>query len=234
MLCGATMYGQTLNGTLSAGTGTFIPPQATFASAPSSPPTGAEYTFTDASAAGVCTGGGTSIAKCRWSGSTWQAVGGGGGGGSIVSPGGITSLSYSNAAFSTAAQCAAVTIVSGISSTFRFAGKTIIQEDTQFTVSGSPTLVAGQGLTFSIGTTATCTVSPCANNIMPPLGLAVSGGQNYISDTPNEPQLTPASGTPTTYSLYGYICAPSGTNLSAYTFTAGRIQIEVAGYTGGR
>ena len=66
--------------------GNLVPPQATFASAPSSPATGAEWTFTDASASGVCTGGGTAIAKCRWSGSAWQAVGGsGGGGGSSIS-----------------------------------------------------------------------------------------------------------------------------------------------------
>lgn len=66
-------------------TGTIVPPQATFASAPSSPATGGEWTFTDASAAGTCTGGGSALAKCRWSGSAWQAVGGAGGGGSIAS-----------------------------------------------------------------------------------------------------------------------------------------------------
>src|ERR1035437_3456796 len=59
----------------------WIPPTATFASPPSSPPTGAVYIFTDASAVGTCSGGGSAIATCRWSGSAWIAVGGGGGGG---------------------------------------------------------------------------------------------------------------------------------------------------------
>jgi hypothetical protein len=70
--------------TIAMSGGRLIPPNATFASPPSSPVTGQEFTFTDASAAGVCTGGGTSLAKCRWSGSAYVAVGGGGGGGSFT------------------------------------------------------------------------------------------------------------------------------------------------------
>src|ERR1039457_6915642 len=58
----------------------WIRPTATFASPPSSPPTGAVYVFTDASGVGTCSGGGSDLAACRWSGSAWSAVGGGGGG----------------------------------------------------------------------------------------------------------------------------------------------------------
>jgi hypothetical protein len=81
LLIAAACFGQNVN---VRQTGTIIPPQATFASPPSSPPAGAEWTFTDATSAGTCSGGGTSIAKCRWSGSAWQAVGAAGGGGSIA------------------------------------------------------------------------------------------------------------------------------------------------------
>jgi hypothetical protein len=54
---------------------------ATFASPPSSPATGAVYVFTDASAVGTCSGGGSALATCRYSGSAWQATGGGSGSG---------------------------------------------------------------------------------------------------------------------------------------------------------
>src|SRR6266536_5617963 len=66
-------------GVVDARSSTWIPPTATFASAPASPATGSVYLFTDASATGSCAGGGTALATCRWSGSEWQAVGGGGG-----------------------------------------------------------------------------------------------------------------------------------------------------------
>src|ERR1039458_4431671 len=57
----------------------WIPPTAAFASSPSSPATGSVYIFTDASAVGPGSGGGSARAPCRWSGSAWAAVGGGGG-----------------------------------------------------------------------------------------------------------------------------------------------------------
>ena len=78
LLISACCFGQSKQNIVQ--TGTVIPPQAMFASVPSSPATGAEWTFTDAIAAGTCTGGGSALAKCRWSGSAWQAVGGAGGG----------------------------------------------------------------------------------------------------------------------------------------------------------
>src|SRR5450759_1665390 len=62
----------------------WIPPTSTFASLPSSAATGSVYLFTDASATGTCSGGGSALATCRWSGSAWQAVGGGGGGGTAA------------------------------------------------------------------------------------------------------------------------------------------------------
>ena len=54
-------------------------PEATFASPPATPVTGQEFLFTDATAAGTCSGGGSAFALCRYSGSAWQAIGGGGG-----------------------------------------------------------------------------------------------------------------------------------------------------------
>lgn len=53
-----------------------VPSPTTFASPPSSPRTNQAYLFTDASATGTCTGGGTSMAYCVWNGSAWQAVAG--------------------------------------------------------------------------------------------------------------------------------------------------------------
>src|ERR1035437_5849673 len=58
----------------------WIPPTSTFASPPSSAATGSVYIFTDASAVGTCSGGGSALAASRGSGSAWRAVGGGGGG----------------------------------------------------------------------------------------------------------------------------------------------------------
>lgn len=68
-------------GVVDAHAATWIPPTVTFASPPSSPPTGAVYIFTDAISLGTCAGGGTARATCRWNGSAWEATGGGGSGG---------------------------------------------------------------------------------------------------------------------------------------------------------
>src|ERR1035441_1620693 len=73
----------------------WLPPSSTFASPPSSPATGSVYIFTDAGAVGTCSGGGSALATCRWSGSAWAAVGGGGaGGGGALSA--ITAASSTN------------------------------------------------------------------------------------------------------------------------------------------
>lgn len=69
------------SGTVDAHSATWIPPSCTFASPPSSPPTGSVCIFTDASAAGTCGGSGTALSYCRYSGSGWIAIGGAGGGG---------------------------------------------------------------------------------------------------------------------------------------------------------
>ncbi len=93
----ACAYGQgvanyTQTGLVDAHGANWIPPTYTFASPPISPATGTVYIFTDASATGVCTGGGSSLATCRWSGSTYAPVGGGGG---AVGPTGPTGPSAS-------------------------------------------------------------------------------------------------------------------------------------------
>src|ERR1035441_5112930 len=80
----------------------WIPPTATFASTPGSPATGSVYIFTDASAVGTCSGGGSALATCRWSGSAWSAVGGGGGGGGTA--GGSTGQVQVNSSSSLAGQ----------------------------------------------------------------------------------------------------------------------------------
>src|ERR1019366_7151684 len=128
LLTAAACFGQ---GIANVGqTGTIVPPQATFASPPSSPVTGAEWTFRDASTAGTCSGGGSAIAKCRWSGSAWQAVGGGGGSSSQASifSGGTQVQGYVQCAHSTvsytaltaAAASQQITIQTGISGNARW------------------------------------------------------------------------------------------------------------------
>ena len=84
-----------LSGLVDAHGANWIPPTATFASPPASPATGSVYIFTDAGAVGACSGGGSALATCRWSGSAWVAVGGGGaGGGGALSA--ITAASSTN------------------------------------------------------------------------------------------------------------------------------------------
>ena len=77
-------FGQGLENKSTKGTGDdsrlkWIPPTATFANAPSSPPIGAVYVFTDAASLGNCSGGGTAKATCQWTGSSWAPTGGGNG-----------------------------------------------------------------------------------------------------------------------------------------------------------
>src|ERR1035438_7401704 len=82
-LMAAACFGQgkqnlVLSGLVDAHGANWIPPTATFASQPGSPATGSVYIFPDASAVGACSGGGSALATCRWSGSAWVPVGGGG------------------------------------------------------------------------------------------------------------------------------------------------------------
>lgn len=83
LLMAAACFGQSKQNVLQTGLvdahgANWIPPTSTFASPPSSPATGSVYIFTDASAAGACSAGGSALATCRWSGSAWSALGGGG------------------------------------------------------------------------------------------------------------------------------------------------------------
>src|SRR5258708_23965029 len=81
----------------------WIPPTSTFAAPPSSPAPGSVYIFTDASAAGTCSGGGSALASCRWSGSMWSAVGGGTGSGGRT-PGGARGQAAINSGGTVAGQ----------------------------------------------------------------------------------------------------------------------------------
>ena len=71
----------TMTGYTNFSGGRYRLPEATFVSPPGTLVTGQAWLFTDASAAGICSGGGTSFAQCRWSGAAWVSIGGGGGGG---------------------------------------------------------------------------------------------------------------------------------------------------------
>ena len=80
-----TTYGFINQGTTDLSRGALIPPGATFASPPASPAIHHTYRFTDATSLGTCTGGGSAIALCEWSGSAWVAISGGSGGGGTAS-----------------------------------------------------------------------------------------------------------------------------------------------------
>ena len=56
---------------MNAAGGTVQPAAATFANPPKLPATGSTYLFTDATAAGTCSGGGVASAVCRWNGRAW-------------------------------------------------------------------------------------------------------------------------------------------------------------------
>ena len=91
LLIAAACFGQARQNVVQTGTvdargANWLPPSSTFASPPATPAAGSVYIFTDASAVGTCSGGGASLATCRWSGSAWAAVGGSGGGGGGSAP----------------------------------------------------------------------------------------------------------------------------------------------------
>jgi hypothetical protein len=85
LLSCAPMYPQaketrTTTGTRNDAALIWIVPTRTFAGYASGSTAGEVYVFTDASASGTCTGGGSARALCRWTGSAWESIGGGGGG----------------------------------------------------------------------------------------------------------------------------------------------------------
>lgn len=139
-------FGQIMSTTQS---GNLIPRNATFASPPSAPATGSEYTFTDASATGVCSGGGSAIAKCRWSGSAWQTFSGTGGGTGTVTSVGLVGT----------ANQLTVTGTSPITSS----GSWTISIPNPFTLPGlmnvSASATGGSGLNLAAGTAPTSPAS---------------------------------------------------------------------------
>jgi len=204
-------------GVVDAHGASWIPPTARFANEPSSPATGSVYLFTDASAVGSCTGGGSALATCRWSGVAWQAVSGGGAGQiSIFSAGApvqrqveCASGTIGSAALTAAAPTQEITIQTGIPGNARWE-QILVSETTQFT--------GTTGLTVSMG-------RPGSNNYemtgtLVPLGVS-SGDVNYWSARPAPPQLT------STYSVVLNFAVTSG-NVNAAT--AGSLTWEVCGY----
>ena len=206
-------------GVVDAHGATWIPPTSTFASPPSSPATGSVYIFTDASAVGTCSGGGSALATCRWSGSAWQAVGGGGGSSpdaSIFSGGTqvqrnvqCASGTTSYTALTAAASNQEITIQTGISGNVRW-DQVMVSETTQFT--------GTTGLTVSMG-------RPGSNNYEmtgTQVPLMVSGGDaNFWTARPSPPQVT------STYSVVLNFAVTTG-NVNAAS--AGVLTWEVCGY----
>ena len=232
----------------------WVPPASTFAAPPSTPLTGSVYIFTDASAAGTCSGGGSALASCRWSGSAWTALSGGGGGGGAA--GGSTGQMQVNAGGSFAGQafglgggasrvaqrgieCAtgSVSLSGGI---WTYPGGTVAaaaaasQEITIITgLTGdmryTRTLLAESTQFASSSVTATKVSlgrpgSTTNDEMLPQTGFMVSSGNAWFAE--DRPQ-TPILGTANTYSLVLAIRTTGG-NVSA--LTAGAAYYEVCGY----
>ena len=215
----------------------WIPPTATFAAAPASPAVGAVYIFTDASSVGTCSGGGSALATCRWSGSEWAQVGGGGGaaggvagqvqvnsGGSFA---GQASVLSGGARVQRAVECASGSVPSNVLAALPggTSGEVTIQTSVpgdfrwdQVLVSESTQFAGVTGLTVSMG-------RPGSNNYEmtgTQVPLMVSGGDtNYWSARPIPPQL---SGT------YSIVLNFSVTSGNVNTATAGVLTWEVCGY----
>jgi hypothetical protein len=231
----------------------WIPPTSTFASPPSSPLTGSVYILMDASAVGTCSGGGSAIATCRWSGSAWIAVGGGGGGGTA---GGSTGQMQVNSSGAFAGQafglsgggsrvsqrgteCAtgSVSLSGGI---WTYPGGTVAaaaansQEITIITgLTGdmryTRTLLAESTQFASSSVTATKVSlgragSSTNDELLPQTSFMVSSGNAWFAE--DRPQ-TPVLGASNTYSLVLTIRTTGG-NVSA--LTAGTAYYEVCGY----
>ena len=205
-------------GVVDARSAVWIPPTARFASQPSSPVVGSVYLFTDAVSAGSCTGGGSALATCRWSGTAWQAVSGG----SAVNQASILSGStlvqrqvecasgtVNSAALTAAAPNQEITIQTGIPGNARWE-QVLVSETTQFT--------GATGLTVSMGRPGSNNYEMTGTTV--PLGLS-SGDVNYWTARPAPPQLT------SNYSIVLNFAVTSG-NVNAAT--AGSLTWEVCAY----
>jgi hypothetical protein len=212
------------------------PPTSAFASPPSSPPTGSEYIFMDASAAGTCSGGGSAFATRRWSGSAWSAVGrdggrtAGGSGGqaqghSRGSFAGQSSIFSGGTSVQSSVECASGTVPATALTAAAASQEITIQPAVSGNVRwaqvmvSETTLFAGTtGLTVSMG-------RPGSNNYemtrtLVPL-MVSSGDANYWPSRPDPPQLTG------TYSIVLNFAVTSG-NVNAAT--AGVLTWELCGY----
>ena len=213
---GQSKRNEVQTGVVDARGANWIPPTAKFANEPSSPATGSFYIFTDAGAVGSCTGGGSALATCRWSGVAWQAVGGGASQALIFSGGTLVQRqvecakgTVSVSALTAAASSQEITIQTGIPGNTRWE-QVLVSETTQF--------AGTTGLTVSMG-------RPGSNNYemtgtLVPL-MASSGDVNYWSSRPAPPQLT------STYSIVLNFTVTSG-NVNAAT--GGLLTWEVCGY----
>ena len=218
----------------------WIPPTARFASQPGSPATGSVYIFTDASAVGACSGGGSALATCRWSGTSWEAVGGGGGGAAAAGSSGQMQVNSSGSfagqasvysggtLVQRAVECASgivdyttlramssgtsveATIQTGIPGTMRW-DQVLVSETTQF---------AGvTGLSVSMGRPGATTHDEMTGAMVP---LMVSSGDaNFWSTRPIPPQLT---------GTYNVVLNFSVTSGNVNAATAGVLTWEVCGY----
>lgn len=240
LMFAAACFGQGKQNVLQTGVvdargATWIPPASAFASPPSSPLTGSVYIFTDASAVGTCSGGGSALAICRWSGSAWTALGGGGGtaagsdgqmqvnsGGSFAAQASIVgrgtrlqrgiecasgTVSHSDLTAATSNQ--EITIQTEISGNVRW-DQVMVSETTQF--------AGTTGLTVSMGRPGTNNSEMTGAQV--PLMIS-SGNANFWSARPIPPQLT------STYSIVLNFAVTSG-NVNAAT--AGSLTWEVCGY----
>ena len=197
-----------------------LPPTSTFASPPSSPPSGAVYIFTDASAVGACSGGGSSLATCRWSDSAWQVVGGSGSGGggsdSSIFSGGtqvqrLMQCAHGTVPYTTLTTASAsqeIAIQTGISGNVRW-DQVMVNPTTPFT-GGTATLP-----TVSMGRTGSNNFE--MTGVQVPIG---SGGTPWTA-RPIPPQLTG------TYSVVLNFAVTTG-NVNA--FNAGSLDWEICGY----
>ena len=102
---GSANFHQT--GVVDAHGANWIPPQATFASPPSSPPIGGVYIFTDDSSSGACRGGGVAISQCGWTGTNFVGIGGSSSGSTV------SGSSYTNGTFTSCSTC---TVTHGLNS----------------------------------------------------------------------------------------------------------------------
>jgi hypothetical protein len=198
----------------------WLPPSSTFTNPPSSPATGSVYIFTDAGAVGTCSGGGSALATCRWSGSAWAAVGGGGtsssadtsifsGGFQVLRSVQCASGTTSYTALTAAAPNQEITIQTGMSGNVRW-DQVTLSETTQF--AGTAGLTVSMGRPGSSNYEMTGTLVPL---------MVSSGDANFWTARPIPPQL---SGT---YSIVLNFAVTSGYVNAA---TAGVLTWEVCGY----